>query len=263
MKKLTLAGLLVMLLAAAAMAQSTFDGTWKIDLSAVPLPTKPTVWLLQNGVYLCKSCVPTVEVKADGQDQQVTGQPYDTISVRIVDDHTVEEIEKKNGKTVSAEEFTVSHDGNTVVDDYPNGQNANTSPVVTKVVMTRIAKGPAGSHAISGSWQTSKIENVSDEWLVFTFKVEGNRLEFSRPTGQSYNAKLDGTEALVKGDADSNGVSVKRINENTIEETDKRDEKVLSVSQMTVAPDGKTMTIVNKDVVSGTTSHFTAQKQDN
>ena len=74
MKNVTLAGLLVALLAAAVMAQSPFDGTWKINLGAVPLPTKPTVWLLQDGIYHCKSCVPAIEVKADGRDQHVTGQ---------------------------------------------------------------------------------------------------------------------------------------------------------------------------------------------
>lgn len=261
MKILALAGLLFGLLPPAATVQDSFDGTWKIEVSTVPLPTKPTVWLLQGGVYQCMSCLPTIEVHADGQDQHVTGQPYDTISVKIMDDHTVEEIEKKNGKTVSAEEFTVSRDGNTVTDDYPSGSDPNALPVITKVVMTRITKGPAGSHAISGSWQISKIENVPDEALLFTFKVEGDSLRFSRPAGQSYTARLDGTDALVKGDPDSNGVSVKRINENTIEETDKRDGKVLSISRMTVAPDGKTMTIVNNDVVAGTTSRFTADKQ--
>lgn len=261
MKNVTLAGLLVALLAAAVMAQSPFDGTWKINLGAVPLPTKPTVWLLQDGIYHCKSCVPAIEVKADGRDQHVTGQPYDTLSVRIVDDRTIDEIEKKNGKTVSAEEFTVSPDGSSVTDDYPRGSDTNTLPVIAKVVMTRIAKGPMGSHAISGSWQTSKIENVADQWLLFTLKVEGDSLEFSRPTGQSYAAKLDGTDALVNGDPDSNSVSVKRINENTIEETDKRDGKVLNISRMTVAPDGKTMTIVNNDAVARTISHLTARKQ--
>jgi hypothetical protein len=137
------------------------------------------------------------------------------------DDRTVEEIEKKSGETVSAEKFTVSPDGNTFTDEYPNGSKANAELVMTKIVMTRIAKGPAGSDAISGSWQTTKMENVADKWLLFTFKVQGDNVEFSRPTEQSYVAKLDGTDALLKGDPDSNSVAVKRINKNTIEETDK------------------------------------------
>ena len=50
MKKIVLIGLLpVLLMPAMAMAQSDFDGTWKIDLAKSVLPTKPDVLLLQNG----------------------------------------------------------------------------------------------------------------------------------------------------------------------------------------------------------------------
>jgi len=59
-------------------------------------------------------------VKADGEDHSVKGQSYDTISVKIVDHHTVREIEKKNGQTVSDEKLTVSDDGNTATDEFGN-----------------------------------------------------------------------------------------------------------------------------------------------
>ena len=58
-----------------AMAQSVFDGTWKIDLNKAQLSTKPDVYLLQDGMYHCKTCVPAVDIKADGQDQKVSGHP--------------------------------------------------------------------------------------------------------------------------------------------------------------------------------------------
>jgi len=48
---------------------------------------------------------------------------------------------------------------------------------------------------------------------------------------------------------------------NTMEETDKRDGKVISVSHMTVAPDGKTMTIAVDDKLHGTSLQFMAEKQ--
>ena len=55
------------------MAQSIFDGTWKIDVSTAKLPDKPDDFLLKDGMYDCKTCVPPVRVKADGQDHRVTG----------------------------------------------------------------------------------------------------------------------------------------------------------------------------------------------
>ena len=58
------------------MAQSVFDGTWKTDLSSAKFPQKPDEYLLKDGTYQCETCVPPIQVKADGQDQKVTGQPY-------------------------------------------------------------------------------------------------------------------------------------------------------------------------------------------
>lgn len=251
MKRPLIAGsLIVLVMPFALMAQSSFDGTWKVDLNSA-MPTKVNVWLLQNGTYRCTSCVPTIDVKADGQDQQVTGQPYDTISVKVVDHQTIEEIEKKNGQVVSDEKFTVSRDGNTTTDEFANW----------KVSMVRVTKGPPGSHALSGSWKPLKMESISDKELLITYKIEGDTLSMSRPTGESYTAKLDGTDAPYKGDPDTNGVSVKRIDKNTIEETDKLNGKVLSIARMTVAPDAKSMTVSSKDVQDGTTSQLTMHKE--
>ena len=81
------------------------------------------------------------------------------------------------------------------------------------------------------------------------------------PTGQSYTAKLDGTDAPMKGDPGTTSLSLKMIGKNTLEETDKRDGKVISVSRMTVGADGKTAKLVNEDKLQNTTSTITATKQ--
>lgn len=251
MKKSVWAGLLIALLPALAMAQTRFNGTWKLDLGTLPVPEKPNVWLLQDGIYQCKSCSPPIEVKADGKDQPAARQQYDTISAKVLDDRTVREIEKKNGQIVSDEKFTVSADGNTATDEFANW----------KMSMRRLAQGPAGSHALSGSWQTFKIESTSDNELLITYKLDGETLTMSRPTGQSYAAKLDGTVASYKGEPGINGVSVKRVDANTIEETDELDGKVVSVTRMTVAIEGKSMAIVVNSGEPRTTSRFVALKQ--
>jgi hypothetical protein len=107
----------------------------------------------------------------------------------------------------------------------------------------------------------SKMEGMSDNGLAFTYKVEGDSLTMNNPTGQSYTAKLDGTEAPYKGDPGTTSVSVKRVDKNTMEETDKRDGKVITVSRMTVSADGKSMTIAFDDKLHGTTGKIVAQKQ--
>jgi hypothetical protein len=58
---------------------------------------------------------PKYRVKADGTDQKVTGHPYyDTVAVKVVDDHSVEITEKKDGKTMGTDTDTASSDGNTL-----------------------------------------------------------------------------------------------------------------------------------------------------
>ena len=263
MKKSLFLGALVLLLhPVLGMAQNALSGTWKFRLDNAQFAKKPDVYLLQNGTYECKTCVPPINVKADGQDHQVTGHPYfDSLAVKVVDDHTVEQTEKKNGKVVATSKTTVSADGNTANFEFNDSSFTNGDPVNGKGTQTRVAKGPAGSHAISGSWRTSKLDNMSDNGLLITYKMEGDTLSMSTPTGQSYTAKLDGTDAPVKGDPGTTSVSVKRLGDNVVEESDKRDGKVIGVYKMTVNPDGKTMTIDVNDKLHGTTSKFTAEKQ--
>jgi len=243
-------------------AQNVFDGTWKLDINNAQFPKKPDVYLLQNSMYHCKTCAPPVDIKANGEDQKVTGHPYyDTISVKVVDDRTIEETYKKDGKIVTTSKTTVSGDGKTANFEFSDSSATDGDPVTGKGEATLVTKGPAGSHAISGSWRTSKMDQVSENGLAFTYKVESGSLTMTTPTGQSYTAKLDGTEAPYKGDPGTTSVSVKSTGKRTMEETDKHDGKVITIAQMTVAASGKTMTIAIDDKLHGTTSHFVAQKQ--
>lgn len=263
MRKLLWAGLLMSFLTPAmASAQSAFDGTWKVDLSTAQMPKKPDVYLLQDSMYHCKTCVPPIDIKADGQDQKVTGHPYfDTMSIKVVDDRTIEETDKKGGKVVATSRETVSSDGAMATVEFTDRSATNADPVTGKVEITRVAKGPAGSHAISGSWRTTKLEGISDNGLMFTYKLDGDTLTMTSPTGQGYTAKLDGTDAPYKGDPGTSSISVKQMAKNTIEQTAKRDGKVISVARVTVAADGKSLTFAVDDKLHGTTSQFVAEKQ--
>jgi len=251
MRGLLIAGTLALLATpAASIGQSSFDGTWKVDLDSA-MPKKVNVWLLQNGTFKCTSCSPIVDVRADGKDQPVKGQPYDTISVKIVDPRTVKEIEKKNDQVVSDEKLTVSKDGTAAIDEFGN----------YKLIMRRVEKAPTGAHELSGSWQPLRMESISDKELLVTYKLVGGFFSMSTPTGESYSARLNGVESPYKGDSDANGVALKRIDKSTIEETAKRNGKVVSITRLTVAPDGRSMTVSVRDLQDGSTNQFAMQKQ--
>ena len=256
------AALGILLVPMLASAQSAFNGTWKVDMSKVDFPTKPDVYVLKGGMYECKTCVPSYNIKADGTDQKISGHPYyDTMAVKVINDREIEETDKKNGKVVATSKTMVSADGKKLMFEFSDRSNTNGAPVTGKGEEVRVAPGPAGSSPLSGSWRTTKIENMSDNAITWNYKVSGDELTMTNPTGQSYTAKLDGTEAPMKGDPGVTTVSIKKMGKNIIEETDKREGKVISVTKMTVGPDGKTANLVSEDKLHGTTMKFTAMKQ--
>lgn len=261
MKRLFLGALLLwVLLPVLAVGQSPFDGTWTIDMSTTKFPEKPDVFLLQDGMFECQTCVPPIKVKADGSDQNVTGNPYfDTISVKAVDDHNVESTTKRSGKVVGTTKDVISDDGNSRAVTWTDSGEPSGGTQNGTYTAKRVAKGPAGSHLLSGSWRTEKA-NASQSAVSWSYKVNGDQMSMSSPTGQSYTAKLDGTDAPYNGDPGITSVSVK-IQGNSFEETDKRKGEIIGIFHMTVASDGKTAKAVYDDKLHGTTIAADMRKQ--
>jgi hypothetical protein len=241
-------------------AQTPFDGTWKTNMAQSKLSQRPIIFSVNNGMYDCESCVPKIEVKADGQDQPVTGQTYDTIAVQVVDANTIHLTGKKAGKTEFEATRTASQDGKMLTisrTDYPVD---GSQPVKAEVKWTRVSKGPAGSNATSGSW---RIENVNEDaaGLTSTWKSVGDGLSISTPTGYAWEAKLDGKDYSVKGTYANYTVSLKSLGDHSIEATYKRDGTIETVNKITVSPDGKKMTAVVDNKLTGGVSTFTSEKQ--
>ena len=129
MKKLLFVVACAVLLMPGLAAQSAFDGTWKIDMDKTDFSKKPDVFLLQDGMYECKTCTPPYKVKADGTDQSVSGNPYyDTVAIKVVSDHQVDETDKKDGKVVATSTSTISPDGNTLMVEFSDSTTTNGGP---------------------------------------------------------------------------------------------------------------------------------------
>lgn len=74
--------------------------------------------------------------------------------------------------------------------------------------MKRVAKGPAGSHALSGSWRGEKID-LSKSGLTVTYQTTTDGLKMSSLQGDSYDAKFDGKDYPINGDAGQTMVALK------------------------------------------------------
>jgi hypothetical protein len=228
---------------ALSFAQSPFDGTWHTNMNATQFSPKPSVFYLSQGWYHCVSCTPAIDVKADGTDQAVTGQAYDTLSVKETDANSLAFTAKKAGTVEFEQTRTVSANGKTLTVKTTSHPAGGGDVVTATVTGTLMGIAPAGVHKTSGSWKINKAQE-SENGLTSTYKTNGDELTMSEPTGETFTAKLDGTDAPVKGAYFYDTVSVKKIDAHTIEQTDKRGGTVVGVSKITVSADGKKMTDV-------------------
>jgi hypothetical protein len=233
-----LAGLL--LLPALCSAQSAFEGTWRPDPQRPSHPGKPQTAELIHGEYECPSCTPPYKIKADGHDQPLQGNPYyDTIGIAVIDDHTITKTGKKDGNVTLDSKVTVSADGATKT-EVQTQTGSTPLPMELTVTYARVSPGKPGSHAVSGAWRITEVD-VTNHAEDTTFKVNAGTLSMSDRMGRSFAAKFDGTRAPYKGSDEFDGVSLKLIDERTIEESDLKDGKVVKISRWALSPDGQTL----------------------
>jgi hypothetical protein len=182
--------LLVVLFPSASRSQSPFDGTWVIDTNKKRnfAGEKPTAFSLADGMFRNGDRV----VKADGKDQKVPATGYwDTVSVRIVDDHTVEVTSKKTGKPMFTETDTVSPDGDTLTQVVKD--TTEVEAATFESVFRRIAPAPLGAHVLSGSWQIFKQSRSANSTII-TYKCTSQdsvlRLPWGKGSMQSSTASF-------------------------------------------------------------------------
>jgi hypothetical protein len=254
------ASLSLLLIPAAVLADSALDGTWKYVPQSYT-QKQPDVFVLKDGEFDCRTCNIKFKVKADGQDQPVSGSPYyDTVSVSVVDAHTVQETRKKAGKSVVTVKFTTTDDGKTMTVEFSDS-TASAEPVTGSSAYSLAAKGPAGSAFPSGTWRFTKAISFSDNGGTITYKTDGDMLSMTNPLGQSFNIKLDGSDGAYTGDPGQDTIAIKKVSAHEFRETDKLAGKVIGASTMKISADGKTMKIDWADKLNNTSGHSTLAKQ--
>jgi hypothetical protein len=246
------------LAAAPLWAQTRFDGTWEMKMDTLQFSGAPEEYFIANSEYQCLSCVPKVDVKADGTDQSAAGHEnyYDTIAVRVLDGRSVNFTFRKLGRPVALSKETVSPDGRTMLEEFQN--LGGKESVAGKAGFIRVGEAPAGSHALSGKWQMRSIRNDTQAGTLTTYRSIPNGLRISDGS-DSFEAKFDGKDYPVGRDWLTT-VSLTLVNQNTLEETDKHQGEIMTVSRMTLSKDGKTMGVESMDKQRGTTMTYTAEK---
>lgn len=249
-----------LLVASPALAASPIDGTWKIDTASAQFSEKPITVLLAGGEYSC-DCTPPFKVKADGAFHKVVGIPYiDEASVKVLDQTSIEETDKLNGKVAYKSKTVLSPDGKAATTTWTDYSAPDGKAVEGSQLQTRMGAAPAGSHPLSGKWKSEKVA-ASDAVLTSTMKLNGNVLTMTTPNGYRYDATLGGKPVPIKGDTGNTLASVKKLADGSFEETDYRLGKPVTVMTMTPSADGKTISVKSHNVERNTDTTYTMIRQ--
>jgi hypothetical protein len=238
---------------------TALNGTWKADLASLKFEQKPDEFSLKDGSYTCATCIPPITAVADGQFHPITDRPYyDSLSIKAVDDKTVEFHRKKGDTEVANNTLTVSADGNTLTNKFHDATTPN-SPIDGTATSKRAGPAPAGAHAISGQWNPERIGDYSQEALNTTLSIDGNKVT-STVAGQTYTAELDGPAVAIQNDTGGTTVKVTREGANGLRETFIRDGKEVGILTTVPSADGKSAVMTNTDPRDGSKVSWTSAK---
>jgi len=258
-KSACIALLLLALFSGATLSQSPFDGTWVIDTDENRnfATEKPLTLSLADGIFRDGNR----ELKADGKDQQVPVTGYwDTVSVRIVDEHRVEVTSKKAGKPMYTETDTVSPDGYTLTQVVTDTREAEA--VTFESAFRRVTSAPPGAHVLSGSWQIFNQRRSANSTII-SYKCTSQGFSAETPLGEKFDAKFDGKFYLIEDDPAHTMVAVKRIDAHTVEMTNQRDGKIVFVVRLQVTPDGKAIYAASESKKDGSVKTWGLHKKPN
>ena len=258
--KRQLIALLGLAISTPAMA-GPFDGTWKADANSTQLNARLKVQSISNGVYRCSSCIHPFSIPADGKPHAVlldeNGKNVESVSV--INARTIVIKDTKGNQLIETSTLTAMPDGKSLR-VITKEIGANGKIITTQELRRRVAPGPRGSHAISGSWQDYKIEKVDETALIITLKETGGVLHMSTATGQSYEARIGGPAVPIKGDRGGTMASLRRTAPMTLVETDTVKGKVVAVNTMVIVSP-TTMKVASEDRQRGGVDRFVAHKQ--
>ena len=215
-----------------------FVGEWKLIPSKSKLTDQMKVESVAGNKYAFDFGGGPETIAADGTDQPAGFGT--TLSVTIEGFDSWKVVRKKEGRVLLTANWQLSKDGNTLTDDYtemgPNGSSSNVKYVY---------KRTAGTSGFAGTWESTS-ETVNFVFVIKVQPYEGDGLSFiDSSEGVTKNVKFDGKDyANVGANVPAGSASsARRVNEHTLEVTDKFSGKVTDTQEINLSSDGKTLTM--------------------
>ena len=219
-------------------ADDPMVGDWKLNPKKSTLTDVMRVGSMRGNKYSFDFGGGDPEIAiADGTDQP--GHFGMTISVEVNAPNKWTFVRKKDGKVLVTGVWTLSSDGTTLNDHY-TAARANGDSTSLDYVYKRKGEGSG----FAGTWVSSS-EQVNS---VVTLKVrmwEGDGLSFISQGGAgTRNVRFDGHDyANVGAVVEGVTTSARRLDNSKLELTDKISGKVRDTQEISLSPDGSTLTV--------------------
>jgi hypothetical protein len=221
-------------------ANDPFVGKWKVNPSKSKLNDEMKVEVAGANRYAITFAPGQVDtIVADGSDQPALQGT--TLSVTVEGPNNWKVIRKMKGRTLLTGYWTLSKDGKTLNDAYteyaPDGSTSSVPYVYERT---------AGSSGFPGTWD-SESEKVKAGIELQIQPYEGDGLSFnSGPDAKmAKRMKFDGNDypdLSPNGDTGS-AYSGRRVNERSLEITEKFKGKITGTRQIELSRDLKTLTV--------------------
>jgi hypothetical protein len=220
-------------------ANDPFVGKWKVDPSKSKLNDEMKVEVEGANRYAITFAPGFVDtVVADGSDQPALRGT--TLSVTVKGPNSWEVIRKMKGRTLLTAYWTLSEDSKTLNDAYteyaPDGSTSSISYVYERT---------AGSSGFPGTWD-SESEKVKAGIELEIQPYEDDGLTFKRSDAEmAKKMKFDGNDYPDLGPNGDTGsaFSGRRVNERSLEITEKFKGKITGTRQIELSTELKTLMI--------------------
>ncbi len=220
-------------------ASDPFVGKWKLDPSQSKETDQMKIEAAGPNRYVFDfGGGGTETIVVDGTEQP--GYSGTTLSVTPVEPNTWKLVRKKDGYTVMTAIFKLSADAKTLTDNFtasrPDGWTFSIDYVFTRT---------AGSSGFAGRWESSK-EKVNSVYELEIQPYQGDGLALLLPAEHSARKmKFDGKDYPVQGAevAPGSASSGRRVNDHTLEITDKINGRTTDTQRITLSPDLNTLTM--------------------
>jgi len=245
-----------LVIGASLAANDPFAGKWKVNPSRSKLYDEMKVEAAGENKYTLTFGPGQVDtIVADGSDQPALSGT--TFSITIKGPNNWEVVRKMKGRTLLTANWTLSEDGKSLRDAYvqylPDGTTLFGDPLPngSTLSLPYVYARTAGNSGFTGTWDSDSA-TVKKGIELEVQPYEGDGLSFKRSDEEiARKIKLDGKDYPnldSKGKDNGSIYSGRRVNERTLEITDKVKGKTTGTRQVELSTDLKTLTMTERIV---------------